>query len=183
MNCRSIVDYRNPPPAVQSREESRRHASGMNDYFLRIASQSGRFGYCTTTLLRGVVRNYLPGTGGTAAGRGATAVVSVGVTLSVALAAIRSASARLATRTAAAKPGCSGVMFYDSHVGLLGRHPTPIWHRSMLATTPSTHSSRCCVAAIPTPPSFVPGFLPRLRFIRGPLVSVLAYKSQQPFDL
>jgi hypothetical protein len=33
------------------------------------------------------------------------------------------------------------------------------------------------------PPSFVPGFLPGLRFIRGPLVSVLAYQSQQPLDL
>jgi hypothetical protein len=102
MNCRSIVDYRNPPLAVHSRKKSRRHVSGMNAYFLRIASQSGRFGYCTTALLRGVVRNYLPGTGGTAIGRGATTVVSVGVPFSVALAAIRLASARLATRTAAA---------------------------------------------------------------------------------
>jgi hypothetical protein len=67
------------------------------------------------------IANYLPGTGGTVVGTGATAVVSVGVFLSVAAAAIRSARARLATRTAAAKPGCSGVMVYASHGGLSGR--------------------------------------------------------------
>jgi hypothetical protein len=61
---------------------------------------------CTPALGRaGQIANYLPGPGGTLVGTGATAVGSVGVFLSVALAAIRSASARRATRTAAAKPG------------------------------------------------------------------------------
>jgi hypothetical protein len=35
----------------------------------------------------------------------------------------------------------------------------------------------------PYPQSFVPRFLPGFRFIRRPLVSVLAYESLQPFAL
>jgi hypothetical protein len=36
-NCRSIVDYRDPPLAVRSREKSRRQVSGMNARPLRTA--------------------------------------------------------------------------------------------------------------------------------------------------
>jgi hypothetical protein len=39
----SIVDHRDRPPAVQSREKNRRHVSGMNAHSLRIASQWGMF--------------------------------------------------------------------------------------------------------------------------------------------
>jgi hypothetical protein len=51
-----------------------------------------------------------PATIGAPGSTGVTAVVFARVGPLVALAAIRSASVRLARRTAAAKPGCSGVM-------------------------------------------------------------------------